>query len=107
MLTEALLAHVERRLRLILTQFGQRIKQVAVRLTELHAQHRGLDKQCKVKATLFPSGNVMVTAVDPNLHTAIDRAADRLERSVTRELERRRRMQKGMRRASATRRERP
>lgn len=41
-LTEALLAHVERRLRLILTQFGQRIKQVAVRLTELHAQHLSL-----------------------------------------------------------------
>jgi ribosome-associated translation inhibitor RaiA len=31
-----------------------------------------------------------VGATDADLHTAIDRAADRLERSVTRELKRRR-----------------
>ena len=32
----------------------------------------------------------MVEATEANLHSAIDRAADRLERSVTRELERKR-----------------
>ena len=89
-LTEALLAHVERRLRFALSRFGQKIRQVAVQLTDLNGPRGGVDKQCRVTATLSPSGRVMVEEIDAALHTAIDRAAERLERSVVRELERRR-----------------
>jgi putative sigma-54 modulation protein len=90
-LTEALLAHVESRLRLAMSRFGQKIRQAAVQLKNLNGPHGRFDKQCKVTVTLFPSGKVIVKAVDADLHTAIDRAADRLERSVMRKLERRRR----------------
>lgn len=89
-LTEALLAHVERRLRFALSRFGQKIRRVAVQLTDLNGPRGGLDKQCRVTVTLSPSGKLMVEAIDADLPTAIDRAADRLERSVTREMERRR-----------------
>ena len=61
-----------------------------MQLGDLNGPRGGLDKQCRVTVTLSPSGRVMVEATDANLHSAIDRAADRLERSVTRELERRR-----------------
>lgn len=89
-LTATLLAHVERRLRFALIRFEQKIRQIAVLVTDLNGRRGGLDKQCRVTVTLSPSGKVMVGATDADLHTAIDRAADRLERSVTRELERRR-----------------
>ena len=88
-LTEALLAHVERRLRSALSQFGPKIRQAAVQLADLQEPGDGLDKQCKVTVSLSPSGKVMVKATDTDLHTAIDRAADQLERSLTCELERR------------------
>ncbi len=89
-LTEALLAHVERRLRFALSRFGQKIRLAAAQLADINGPRGGVDKQCKVTVTLSPSGKVMVEATDADLHTAIDRAADRLERSVTRELRRRR-----------------
>lgn len=89
-LTAPLLAHVERRLRFALSRFEQRIRQVAVQVTDLNGPRGGLDKQCRVTVTLSPSGKVMVGATDANLHAAVDRAADRLERSVTRQLERKR-----------------
>lgn len=88
-LTEALLAHVERRLRSALRQFEQKIRQAAVQLADLHGPPDGLDKQCRVTVTLSPSGKVTAKAIETDLHTAIDRAADQLERSVIRELERR------------------
>jgi ribosomal subunit interface protein len=88
-LTEALLAHVERRLRSALSPFQKQIRQTAVQLADLQEPADGLDKQCKVTVTLAPSGKVMVKATDTDLHIAIDRAADQLERSVTLELERR------------------
>ncbi len=88
-LTEALLAHMERHLRFAWSRFGQRIRHAAVQLTDLDGPRGAVDKQCRVTVTLSPSGKVMVQASDADLHAAIDRAADRLERSVTRELERR------------------
>ena len=87
-LTAALLVHVERRLRFALCRFGQKIRQVAVQLLDLNDPRGGLDKQCRVTVTLSPSKKVMVGATDADLPTAIDRAADRLERSVIRALER-------------------
>ena len=87
-LTPALLTHVERRLRFALSRFGQKIRQVAVQLLDLNGPPGRLDKQCRVTVTLSPSGKVMVGATDADLPTAIDRAADRLERSVIRALER-------------------
>jgi len=88
-LTEELLAHVERRLRPALSHFEQKIRQAAVQLADLNGPRGGLDKQCRVTVTLSPSGKVRAKGVDTDLHTAIDRAAEELERSVTRELERR------------------
>jgi len=89
-LTATLLAHVERRLRFALGRFEQKIRQIAVQVTDLNGPRGGFDKQCRFTVTLSPSGKVIVGAIDADLHTAIDRAADRLERSVTRELKRRR-----------------
>ena len=89
-MTEALLAHVERRLRFALSRFGPKIRQAAVKLTDLNGPRGGLDKQCQITVTLSPSGKVRVEATAAALHTAIDLVFQRLERSVTRELERRR-----------------
>ncbi len=89
-LTATLLAHVERRLRFALSRFEQKIRQIAVRVTDLNGPRGGFDKQCRVTATLSPSGKVTVGATDADLHAAIDHAANRLKHSVTHALKRRR-----------------
>lgn len=87
-LNEALLAHLELRLRLAMSQFGEKIRHAAVKLTGLNGRRRGFDKQCAVTAILEGSRTVIVKAVDSDFATAIDRAVERLVRSVRRMLER-------------------
>ncbi len=89
-LTEALRAHVERRLQFALSRFGQRIGRVLVRLADVNGPRGGDDKSCHVDVNLFPSGKVLVEDLDADLYAAIDRAAERVGRSVVRELERER-----------------
>lgn len=96
-LTEATVGHVERRVRFGLSGFGPRIREAVVQLTDLNGPRGGLDKQCQITVTLSPSGKVRVKGTGTDLNSAIDRAADRVERSVTRELERRRTEYRGAR----------
>jgi ribosome hibernation promoting factor len=86
--TEALRAHVERRLQFALSHFGERIGLVTVRLVDINGPRGGDDKSCRVDVRLRPSGNVFVEDVKADLYAAIDRAAERAGRSVSHELDR-------------------
>ncbi|MGH7926714.1 MAG: ribosome hibernation-promoting factor, HPF/YfiA family [Candidatus Binatia bacterium] len=81
-LTESLLAHVERRIRCALGRFGKKIRHAAVQLTGLNGPNSRLDKQCKVTAFLSRGGKIIVKEISADFHTAINRALDRLERSI-------------------------
>ena len=61
-LTEALRAHVERRLQFALSRFGQRIGRVLVRLADVNGPRGGDDKSCHVDVNLFPSGSSISTS---------------------------------------------
>lgn len=87
---EALRAHVERRLRFALSRFGERIARVTVRFDDANGTRAGVDKQCQIDVALRPSGKVRVEDIDADLHTVVDRAADRVARAVERDLQRRR-----------------
>lgn len=89
-ITDAVSAHVERRLRFTLGRFGERIIRVTVTLTELGEPRGGVDKQCRMIAALVPQGEVAVEVNDVEILLAIDRAAERLGRVLAHELERRR-----------------
>jgi ribosomal subunit interface protein len=93
-LTEPLLAHVERRLRSALGRFGKKIRHAAVQLTGISGPHSGFYPQCKVTAFLSPRGKVIVKEIGADFHTVINRALDKLERSVRLKLKRFTRLEK-------------
>lgn len=81
---------IERSLRFALGRFAPRIRRVAVGLVDLNGPRGGVDKRCRVKVTLEPSGSVFVEEDGSDLLAVIDRAAERVGRSVERKLERHR-----------------
>lgn len=85
---DELRAQAERRLQFALSRFGHRILHVTVQLTDVNGPRRGIDKQCRVTVALLGSGQVRAEVLDSDFSRAIDRAADRIQRVVTRELER-------------------
>lgn len=81
---------VERRLSFALSRFGARVRAVSVSLADLNGPRGGIDKKCSMQARLAPRGSVRVESRDSEVPAAIDRAATRLARAVTRAFERRR-----------------
>ena len=82
--------HIERRLRFVLSRFGDRIGRVTVYLADLNGPRGGIDKRCRIVVRLLRSGQVFVEDTDSDLEAVVDRAADRVAQSVRRQLERRR-----------------
>ena len=82
--------YIERRLRFALGRFGPRIGGVTVSLADLNGPRGGLDKRCRIMVRLVRFGQVVVEDTDSDLGAAVNWAADRVEQSVRRELERRR-----------------
>lgn len=83
-LTPALLQHTERRLAFALARFTPLIRAVTVRLEDLNGPKGGLDKRCRVAATLDGQAALRAEATGADLYAAIDAAADRLGRMVVR-----------------------
>ncbi|MFS8070205.1 MAG: HPF/RaiA family ribosome-associated protein [Byssovorax sp.] len=94
-LTKALRAHAERRLLFALGRFGRRLQSVMLRMDDVNGPRGGADKRCQIVARLAPGGDVRVEELDGDLYAAIDRAADRFDHTVAREMERRREVRKG------------
>jgi ribosomal subunit interface protein len=84
----ALRAHIERRLHFALGRFGGRVRQAMVRVSDLNGPRGGVDKACRIAVRLPASPAVVVEDADGDLYVAIDRAADRIGRSVGRHLAR-------------------
>jgi putative sigma-54 modulation protein len=85
-LSEGVRAHLDRRLGLALGRFGERIGKVSVRFTNADARTGGADKRCRIDVSLQPR-TVTVEDADVDLFIAVDRAADRVSRSVARACE--------------------
>jgi putative sigma-54 modulation protein len=84
-IAELLRRYIDRRLQFALGRFGERVSNVSVRL---HASGRGSESKCRIVAELRPAGTIAVEVRDPDLFTAMDRAAGRLSRRVAREMDR-------------------
>ncbi|MBP7933416.1 MAG: HPF/RaiA family ribosome-associated protein [Phycisphaerae bacterium] len=80
---------VQRRLQFALSRFSNRIRAVAVRLSDIGGDRGGADRSCRIIVHLSPTGTIMIEDRDPDHSVAIDRAADRAGRAVARELRRR------------------
>jgi ribosomal subunit interface protein len=79
---------IERRLRFALGRFGRRVVSVRVRLEDLNGSRGGWDKRCSLSARLNGAPALRVEETHKDLYPAIDRAAGRLDRAVTKEITR-------------------
>jgi ribosome-associated translation inhibitor RaiA len=79
--------YAERRLRLALGRFGRSVRAVSVGVDNLTRPGGGVEKICRVVVRLAGRGTVRVEEADPDLYAAIDHAAARVDRAVSRELE--------------------
>lgn len=94
-LTEGLRQHTERRLNFALGWASYDVKKIAVRLFDVNGPRGGEDKCCRIQITLPKTQDVVIEDTEADLYVAIDRAAERVERSVARRLERQREHQHG------------
>jgi len=87
-LTAALIEHAERRLRFALTRSHDRILRVAVLVGDSNGPRGGTDKFCRIRVLLKSAPEVLIEDTDAELYAAIDRAAERAGRNVTKRLDR-------------------
>jgi len=87
-LTEALRAHIERRLQFALGQFGARVTAVTVTVEDLNGPRGGVDKQCRITVVLVSTSHLRVEVLGTEITAAVDQAADHLARVIAREFER-------------------
>ncbi len=90
-LTPEIIDRAERRVRFALTRFAPRLRSVTVRIDDVNGSRGGEEKRCRVVVCLNPAGELRVEDTAANVEMAIDRAADRAQRSVARAVERERR----------------
>ena len=82
--------HVERRLEFALGTRDDHIQRVLVRLFDINGPRGGSDKCCHIMVMLAHLPDVVIEDTEVDLYTAIDRAADRANRTVGRRLSRQR-----------------
>ncbi len=86
-LTEGLRTQAEHRVRFALGSTSGRIRSVVMRLADENGPRGGVDKRCTIRANLPGGPPVIIEQQDTDLYVAIDRAADRAARAVSRRLE--------------------
>lgn len=89
-LSEAIGTYAERRFQVALGRLGRRLPQVTVRLSDENGPKGGVDKRCQVVVAIPPDHVMTIDEQHADLYQAIDFAADRAARAVTREIGRRR-----------------
>ncbi|HID48580.1 MAG TPA: HPF/RaiA family ribosome-associated protein [Chromatiales bacterium] len=89
-LTEALRGHVHRRLGFALSARDEQIQLVQVRLYDINGPRGGADKCCHIQVVITHLPDVVIKDTEADLYMAIDRAADRAGRTVSRRLARQR-----------------
>ena len=85
--TEALTAHIERRIAFALSRFSAQVERVVVRFSDLNGPKGGSDKVCRVGFRVKGIGPEAVEARDADLYFAVDQAAVKAGRRVARMLE--------------------
>ncbi|MCB1752855.1 MAG: HPF/RaiA family ribosome-associated protein [Gammaproteobacteria bacterium] len=90
LLTGPLKREVERRVTGPLSARHDHIKRITVRLGDVNGPRGGEDKYCRIKVELSGQKEVYVEDIEADMYTAIYRAADRANRTVSRRISRQR-----------------
>lgn len=89
-LTPGLRSHVERRLEFALDRYRDRVARIRVVLGDVNGPRGGRDKSCRLELGLRGARAVRVAVTSGDLYAAIDAAAHRAGRTLTRALQRER-----------------
>ena len=85
-LTEALTAHIRKRLMPALQKRDSHIVRAEVRLSDVNGPRGGIDKCCQLLVQIAGTSSVVIRDVSSDMYTAIDRAASRMAPSINRRL---------------------
>jgi ribosome-associated translation inhibitor RaiA len=85
-LTDSLRRHVKRCLGFALSGRDDDIRRISVRLLDINGPRGGRDMCCHIHVELNHMPDVVIKDIETDLYAAIDRASDRVGRSVTRQL---------------------
>jgi putative sigma-54 modulation protein len=88
-MTKALSKYAKRRLDFSLASKSEHINKVTMRLSDINGPRGGTDKCCRIQVQLTGLPDVVVEDTELDMYTSIDRACDRVSRTVIRKLERR------------------
>ena len=83
-------AWIERRVHFALGRLAARIRCVMVSVSDINGDRGGTDKQCRVRISLIPKGEVVVEDVGLSVEAVVANAVERAARSGARWLERQR-----------------
>lgn len=89
-LTSALWKYTQWRLEMALGIREEHIQRVTVRLSDINGPRGGKDKSCRIRVNLDRHNDVVIEDVEEDMYTAIDRAASRAGRAVSRRIIRQR-----------------
>lgn len=87
-LTGALSRELERRVIYPLSRRHDQVNRVIVRLGDVNGPKGGEDKYCRIKVEMPGQKDVYVEDIEADMYTAIYRAADRMNRTVSRRISR-------------------
>lgn len=89
-LTEGLRQHVATRLAYSLNHGRDIVTRVVVRLSDVNGSRGGVDKCCGIEVRLKGAPALVVEDIQTDLYVAIDRASERIGRTLDRRLARQR-----------------
>ena len=85
-MTSALRAYTEQRLATALGWAREHMRKLVVWLSDINGPRGGVDKRCKIQVQLAGGREIIIDDVEADLYAAIDRAADRADRAVVRQV---------------------
>jgi len=88
-MTKALSNYAKRRLNFALTSKSEHLNKVTMRLSDINGPRGGADKCCRIQIQLTGIPDIIVEDTELDMYTSIDRACDRVSRTVVRKLGRR------------------
>jgi len=87
-MTSALRSYTEHRLAIALGWAREHTHKLSVSLSDINGPRGGIDKRCKIQVQLGSGRAVIIENIEADLYVAIDRAVDRADRAVVRQVER-------------------
>ena len=90
LLTEALRTFTEERIATALGWASQHMRKLAVSLSDINGPRGGIDKRCRIQVQLGAGRQVIIEDTEDDLYAAINRAAERADRAIVRQIQRKR-----------------